>query len=177
MNIKTNASFGALKQVDAGVLHVGYAEVGPTDGPAVMLLHGWPYDIHSFVEAASLLASAGYRSIVPYLRGYGTTRFLSSETFRNGQQSVIAVDIIALMDALKIEQAVLGGFDWGARAGQRRRGALARALQGHGFREWPPDRQPRSQQDAVAADGRARMVVPVLFRHGTRPGRLRRLPA
>jgi pimeloyl-ACP methyl ester carboxylesterase len=116
MSIETNASFGALKQVDAGVLSVGYAEVGPTDGPAVMLLHGWPYDIHSFVEAASLLASAGYRSIVPYLRGYGTTRFLSSETFRNGQQSVIAVDIIALMDALKIEQAVLAGCDWGARA-------------------------------------------------------------
>jgi pimeloyl-ACP methyl ester carboxylesterase len=115
MSIETNASFGALKQLDAGVLNVGYAEVGPTDGPAVMLLHGWPYDIHSFVEAASLLASAGYRSIVPYLRGYGTTRFLSSETFRNGQQSVIAVDIIALMDALKIEQAVLAGFDWGAR--------------------------------------------------------------
>ena len=111
----TNTSFGPLKQIDAGLLNVGYAEAGPADGPAVMLLHGWPYDIHSFVDVAPLLASAGYRVIVPYLRGYGTTRFLSSDTFRNGQQSVVAVDIIALMDALKIEQATLAGFDWGAR--------------------------------------------------------------
>jgi pimeloyl-ACP methyl ester carboxylesterase len=111
----TNTSFGALKQIDAGDLHVGYAEAGPTSGPAVMLLHGWPYDIHSYVDVAPRLAQAGYRVIVPYLRGYGTTRFLSSETFRNGQQSVVAVDIIALMDALKIERAILAGFDWGAR--------------------------------------------------------------
>jgi pimeloyl-ACP methyl ester carboxylesterase len=111
----TNTSFGTLKQIDAGVLNIGYAEAGPADGPAVILLHGWPYDIHSYVDVAPLLASAGYRVIVPYLRGYGTTRFLSSETFRNGQQSVIAVDIIALMDALKIEKATLGGCDWGAR--------------------------------------------------------------
>ena len=111
----TNTSFGALKQIDAGVLNVGYAEAGPADGPAVILLHGWPYDIHSFVDVAPLLASAGYRVIVPYLRGYGTTRFLSTETFRNGQPSAIAVDIIALMDALKIEKATLAGFDWGAR--------------------------------------------------------------
>src|SRR5258708_21945584 len=111
----TNTSFGSLKQIDAGVLNVGYAEAGPGDGPAVMLLHGWPYDIHSYVDVAPLLAKAGYRVIVPYLRGYGTTRFLSSETFRNGQQSVVAVDIIALMDALKIEKAILGGYDWGAR--------------------------------------------------------------
>ena len=111
----TNTSFGSLKQIDAGVLNVGYAEAGPADGPAVILLHGWPYDIHTYVDVAPLLASAGYRVIVPYLRGYGTTRFLSSETVRNGQQSVIAVDIIALMDALKIEKATIGGCDWGAR--------------------------------------------------------------
>jgi pimeloyl-ACP methyl ester carboxylesterase len=111
----TNTSFGALKQIDAGVLNVGYAEAGKSDGPAVMLLHGWPYDIHSYVEVAPRLAQAGYRVIVPYLRGYGTTRFLSSETSRNGQQSVVAVDIIALMDALQMSKAILGGFDWGAR--------------------------------------------------------------
>ena len=108
-------SFGSLKQIDAGVLNVGYAEAGPADGPAVMLLHGWPYDIHSFVDVAPLLAAAGYRVIVPYLRGYGTTRFLSDDTLRNGQQAALAVDIIALMDALKIEQAIVAGFDWGAR--------------------------------------------------------------
>jgi pimeloyl-ACP methyl ester carboxylesterase len=110
-----DGSFGSLKQIEAGVLNVGYAEAGPAGGPAVVLVHGWPYDIYSFVEVAPLLASAGYRVIVPYLRGYGTTRFLSSETPRNGQQSVIAVDMLALMDALKIPKAILGGFDWGAR--------------------------------------------------------------
>src|ERR1700678_3422335 len=104
----TNASFGSLKQIDAGLLNVGYAEAGPTDGPAVVLLHGWPYDIHSYVDVATLLASGGYRVIVPFLRGYGTTQFLSKETFRNGQQAVVAVDIIALMDSLKIEKAVIG---------------------------------------------------------------------
>jgi hypothetical protein len=111
----TNTSFSALKQIDAGVLNVGYAEAGPAGGPAVILLHGWPYDIHSFVDVAPLLAATGYRVIVPYLRGYGSTRFLASETLRNGQQAVVAVDVIALMDALKIETAVLAGFDWGAR--------------------------------------------------------------
>ena len=111
----TNTSFGVIRQIDAGVLNVGYAEAGPPDGPAVILLHGWPYDIHTYVDVAPLLASAGYRVIVPYLRGYGTTRFLSSETVRNGQQSVVAVDIIALMDALKIEKATIAGCDWGAR--------------------------------------------------------------
>ena len=115
MKSGTNTSFGSLKQIDAGVLNVGYAEAGPANGRPVILLHGWPYDIHSYVDVAPLLASAGYRAIIPYLRGYGTTRFLSSETLRNGQQSAIAVDIIALMDALKIEKAILGGFDWGAR--------------------------------------------------------------
>ena len=110
-----NRSFGPLKQVDAGVLSVGYAEAGPPQGPVVILLHGWPYDIHSFVDVAPLLASAGHRVIVPHLRGYGTTRFLSSETLRNGQPAALAADVIALMDALKIRQAILGGFDWGAR--------------------------------------------------------------
>jgi pimeloyl-ACP methyl ester carboxylesterase len=111
----TNTSFGPLKQIDAGVLNVGYAEAGPADGAAVVLLHGWPYDIHSFVDVAPLLAAAGFRVIVPYLRGYGTTRFLSSETVRNGQPSALAVDLMALLDALKFEKPVLAGFDWGAR--------------------------------------------------------------
>jgi pimeloyl-ACP methyl ester carboxylesterase len=111
----THTSFGSLKQIDAGLLNIGYAEAGSTNGRAVILLHGWPYDIHSYVDVAPLLASAGYRVIVPYLRGYGTTRFLSGATFRNGQQSVVALDIIALMDALKIQKAIFGGFDWGAR--------------------------------------------------------------
>jgi len=111
----TNTSFGALKQIDAGVLNIGYAQAGAANGPAVILLHGWPYDIHSFVDVTPLLAKAGYRVIVPYLRGYGTTRFLSSETLRNGQQSALAVDTIALMDALQIKRAILSGFDWGAR--------------------------------------------------------------
>lgn len=111
----TNTSFAPLKQIDAGVLNVGYAEAGPADGPVVLLLHGWPYDIYSYVDVAPLLASAGYRTIIPYLRGYGTTRFLSSDTFRNGQPAALALDIIALMDALKIDKPVLAGFDWGAR--------------------------------------------------------------
>ncbi|MGC1348453.1 MAG: alpha/beta hydrolase [Xanthobacteraceae bacterium] len=111
----TNTSFDTLKQIEAGALNVGYAEAGPTNGAPVILLHGWPYDIHSFVDVAPMLASAGFRVIVPYLRGYGSTRFLSSDTPRNGQQSVVAVDIVALMDALKIEKATIGGFDWGAR--------------------------------------------------------------
>ncbi len=111
----TNTSFAALRQIDAGVLNIGYAEVGASDAPPVILLHGWPYDIHTYVDVAPLLAVAGYRVIVPYLRGYGTTRFLSDDTPRNGQQSAIATDIIALMDALKIEKAIIAGCDWGAR--------------------------------------------------------------
>jgi pimeloyl-ACP methyl ester carboxylesterase len=111
----TNTAFAPLKQIDAGLLSVGYAEDGPADGPAVVLLHGWPYDIHSYVDVAPMLATKGYRVIVPYLRGYGTTRFRSDETFRNGQQSAIAVDTIALMDALGIERAIVAGCDWGAR--------------------------------------------------------------
>ncbi|WP_026615706.1 alpha/beta fold hydrolase [Ensifer aridi] len=111
----TNTSFASIRQVDAGVLNVGYAELGAGDAPVVVLLHGWPYDIHTYVDVAPLLAAAGYRVIVPYLRGYGTTRFLSPDAPRNGQQSAIAADIIALMDALGIEKAVIAGCDWGAR--------------------------------------------------------------
>ena len=110
-----HTTFASLKQIDAGVLNVGYAEAGPTDGPVVILLHGWPYDIYSYVDVAPLLASAGYRVIVPYLRGYGTTHFLSGKTPRNGQPSAMASDIIALMDALKIQRATVAGYDWGAR--------------------------------------------------------------
>ena len=110
-----NTSFGPLKQVKAGVLDVGYAEAGPADGPPVLLLHGWPYDIHSYVEVAPILAKAGYRVLVPYIRGYGTTRFLSQEAVRNGQQAALAVDVIAFMDALKIEKAIVAGYDWGGR--------------------------------------------------------------
>ena len=111
----SNTSFSTVKQIEAGVLNVGYAEAGPGDGRAVILLHGWPYDINSFAEVTPLLVAKGYRVIVPHLRGYGSTRFLSSETPRNGQQAALALDVIALMDALKIRQAVIGGFDWGAR--------------------------------------------------------------
>jgi pimeloyl-ACP methyl ester carboxylesterase len=113
----SNTSFSSMKQIDAGELNVGYAEAGPADGPPVILLHGWPYDIYSFVDVAPLLASKGYRVIVPWLRGYGTTTFISPGTMRNGQPSVVAVDITALMDALKIQKAIIGGFDWGARTG------------------------------------------------------------
>jgi pimeloyl-ACP methyl ester carboxylesterase len=110
----SNSSFGVIKQINAGVLNMGYAEAGPADGPVVILLHGWPYDIHSFVDVAPLLASQGYRVIIPHFRGYGTTRFLSADTYRNGQQVRNAIDIIALMDALKIKSSVFGAFDWGA---------------------------------------------------------------
>ena len=112
---RAGATFGSLKQLDAGALSVSYAEAGPPDGPVVLLLHGWPYDIHSFVEVTPLLASAGYRVIVPYLRGYGGTRFRSGEAVRNGQQSVLARDVVELMDALRIRRAIVAGFDWGAR--------------------------------------------------------------
>ena len=112
----TSTSFDALKQVDAGRLNVGYAEAGPAGGPAVILLHGWPYDIHSFADVTPALASAGYRVIVPFVRGYGTTRFLSGDTPRNGQQAALAADVTALMDALGIDRAIFAGFDWGARS-------------------------------------------------------------
>ncbi len=112
---ETGAPLGPLQQIDAGLLNVGYVEVGPADGPAVILLHGWPYDIHSYVDVAPLLAARGYRVIVPYLRGHGTTRFRANDAIRNGQQSVIAVDAVSLMDALDVDNAVVAGFDWGAR--------------------------------------------------------------
>jgi pimeloyl-ACP methyl ester carboxylesterase len=115
MQAEAQQPFEPLKQIEAGLLNVGYAEAGPADGPVVLLLHGWPYDIHTYVDVAPLLAAQGYRVIVPYLRGYGTTRFLRDDTVRNGQQSVVAVDAVALLDALDIEQAVLAGCDWGAR--------------------------------------------------------------
>jgi pimeloyl-ACP methyl ester carboxylesterase len=109
-------SFGPVRQIEAGPLDVGYVDVGPSDGQPVVLLHGWPYDVHSYAEVAPALGTAGYRVVVPYLRGYGTTRFGSEGTVRNGQQSALAVDVVALMDALGIESALIGGFDWGARS-------------------------------------------------------------
>ncbi len=112
----THVSLGPLKQINAGLLNVAHAEAGPADGPPVILLHGWPYDIHSFVDVTPALAAAGYRVLVPYLRGYGATRFLSSDSLRNGQPSALAVDVIDFMNALRIEKALLAGFDWGARS-------------------------------------------------------------
>jgi len=112
---RSSAAFPVIRQIDAGDLNIGFAEDGPADGPAVILLHGWPYDIHSYVDVAPLLAARGYRVIVPYLRGFGSTRFRSGGTMRNGQQAAVAQDVVALMDALKIRTAVIGGFDWGAR--------------------------------------------------------------
>jgi predicted dienelactone hydrolase len=147
----SHTSFANLKQIDAGLLNVGYAEAGPANGPAVILLHGWPYDIHSFVDVAPLLAANGYRVIVPYLRGYGSTRFLSSETFRNAQQSAVALDVIALMDALKIQKATVAGFDWGARTADVMASTLAGTLQGDRFRRRLSDQQPGGQPSAVAA--------------------------
>jgi hypothetical protein len=115
----TPSPFGPLKHVNAGLLDVAYAETGPANGPVVILLHGWPYDIHSYDEVAPLLAAKGYRVLMPYARGYGDTHFLSDKTVRNGQPAALASDVIDFMDALKIKQAVLGGYDWGARLGQR----------------------------------------------------------
>jgi pimeloyl-ACP methyl ester carboxylesterase len=110
-----STAFGPIRQIDAGVLNVGYVDAGPPDGPAVVLLHGWPYDIHSYAEVTPLLAAFGYRVIVPHLRGFGTTRFLLEETFRNGEQAALALDVTAMMDALAVEKAIVAGFDWGAR--------------------------------------------------------------
>ncbi len=110
-----STSFGGVKQIEAGVLSVGYVEAGPADGPAVVLLHGWPYDVHSFAEVTPILASAGFHVVVPYLRGYGSTRFLSEDAMRNGEQAALALDTVALMDALDVERAIIAGFDWGAR--------------------------------------------------------------
>jgi pimeloyl-ACP methyl ester carboxylesterase len=110
-----HTSFERLKQVKAGVLNIGYAEAGPPDGPPVILLHGWPYDIYSYVDVAPLLADAGYRVLIPFLRGYGTTTFLSASAMRNGQQAALGNDIIEFMNALGVRAAVFGGYDWGAR--------------------------------------------------------------
>jgi pimeloyl-ACP methyl ester carboxylesterase len=115
MSVTATTTFGPVTQVDAGVLSVGYVAAGPVDGPAVVLLHGWPYDIHSYEQVTPMLAAGGYRVVVPYVRGHGTTRFRSNETFRNGEQAALAVDVVAFMDALGIDSAILGGFDWGAR--------------------------------------------------------------
>ena len=168
----THTSFGPLKQIDAGVLNVAYAEAGPADGPPVILLHGWPYDIYSFVDVAPLLASAGYRVIVPYLRGYGATRFLSSED-RPQRPAVGAGGRYHRLDGCAQDrEGEPRRLRLGSAHGQHRCGAVAGALQGHGLRERLSDRQPGSRQDAVAAEGRARMVVSVLFRHRTRSGRL-----
>ena len=111
----SNTSFDVVKQIDAGHINVGYVEDGPADGPVAVLLHGWPYDIHSYADVVPLLTAAGYRTFVPYLRGFGTTRFLSNDTFRNGEQAALALDVIAFMDAVEIESAIVAGFDWGAR--------------------------------------------------------------
>ena len=172
-----SASFGLLKQIDAGVLSVGYAEDGPATGPAVLLLHGWPYDIYSYAEVAPLLASAGYRVIVPYLRGYGTTRFLSDETVRNGQQAALAVDAVALLDALRIDNAVVAGFDWGARTANVLAALWPHRCTAHRRGERLSHRQPGRQPAAVAATGGAGVVVSVLLRHRTRSSWIRQIPA
>src|SRR5262245_66670595 len=113
MSVGPDSALGAVRQIDAGVLNVGYVEAGPADGPAVLLLHGWPYDIHSYAEVVPLLAAAGLRALVPYLRGYGTTRFLLDDTFRNGEQAALAADAVSFLDAVGIECAIVAGFDWG----------------------------------------------------------------
>ena len=144
-------TFGPLKRVEAGPLNIAFAEAGPADGPPVVLLHGWPYDIYSFVDVAPILVSAGYRVLVPYLRGFGDTRFLSNETFRNGEPAALALDVTAFMDALGVEKAVLAGFDWGARSAdivaalwpERVRGLVA--VSGY------LDRQPGGWKNASAA--------------------------
>ena len=152
-----HALFGPLKQVDAGVLNVGYAEAGPANGPPVILLHGWPYDIHSFVEVSPLLAKEGFRVIVPHLRGYGTTRFLSGTTMRNGQQAAVALDIVALMDVLAIERARLAGFDWGARTANGVAALRPRSSSGRPLRRRGTSTTPRS----TAA--RRRSTIPTMW--------------
>ncbi len=137
--IAAAASFAPIKQIDAGVLNIGYAELGPASGTPVILLHGWPYDIHGYEKVAPVLAGKGYHVIVPYLRGYGTTRFLSDATFRNGEQAAVALDIVKLMEALKIDKAILAGFDWGSATVRSRR--LVRRTYAHGhFRATPSSR-------------------------------------
>ncbi|WP_431213081.1 alpha/beta fold hydrolase [Puia sp. P3] len=170
--MNSNWSLGPIKQIDAGLLDVGYAEAGPSNGPVVILLHGWPYDIYSFAEAAPLLAAAGYRVIIPWLRGYGTTKFLSADTMRNGQPAALGEDMIHLMDALKIDKAILAGFDWGARTAN-----VVAAL-------WPGRVRAMvsvsgyliGNRDAAKAPlppaAELQVVVSVLFRYRPRQGRI-----
>ncbi|MCS3867273.1 hypothetical protein J3D55_000189 [Chryseobacterium ginsenosidimutans] len=132
---ETKSSLGTLKQIDAGFLNIGYTEAGSPSGTPVILLHGWPYDIHSYEDVVPMLTAKGYRVITPYLRGFGTTRFLSDKTMRNGQQAAVASDIIALMNALKIDKAIVGGFDWGARNCRCDGCTLARKSKRSGFCE------------------------------------------
>ena len=171
------AQFGTVSQIDAGLLNVGYVDAGPAGGPAAVLLHGWPDDIHSYLDVVPLLTAAGYRVIVPHLRGYGTTRFLSNETLRNGEQAALARDTVALMDALGIESAIVAGFDWGARTADIVAALWPGTLQRLGLGERLPDRKPVRRQAALAARGGAAMVVPVLLRHRARPRGLREVPA
>ncbi len=167
-----HTSFAALKQIKAGMLDIGYAEAGPSDGPVVLLVHGWPYDIYSYVDVATILADAGYRVVIPYLRGYGTTRFLSNETPRNGQQAALAADMIALMDALGVEKAILGGYDWGARtvnimaALWPERCKAMVSVSGYLIGSQEINKKP------LAPKAEPLLVVPVLFRHRARPARL-----
>ena len=169
-------SFGPVKQVEAGVLDVGYVEAGPADGPAVLLLHGWPYDIHSYEEVTPLLARSGHRVIVPYLRGYGTTRFLSEETVRNGEQAALALDAVALMDALGIGTAVVAGFDWGARSADIVAAMWPERVSGLVSVSGYLIGSQAGGQGAVAPGGRASVVVPVLLRHRERACRIRQVP-
>ena len=163
------SGFADMKQINAGELSVSYAEIGPAGGPPVLLLHGWPYDIHAFAEVAPLLASAGFRVIIPHLRGYGGTRFLADDALRNGQPAAIASDAVALMEALKIEKATLAGFDWGARTVN-----IVSAL-------WPERVKATVSVSGYLIGGqdggkapltsrrRTSVVVSVLFRHTARP--------
>ena len=166
-----------VKQVDAGVLDVGYADAGPADGPAVLLLHGWPYDIHSYAEVSTKLAAAGYHVVIPYLRGYGTTRFLSDETTRNGEQVALAVDAIALLDALEIERAIVGGFDWGARTANIVAAVWPERCVGHVSVSGYLIGSQAAGTGSSAARGGASVVVPVLLRDGARPRGLREVHA
>ena len=173
--LTAGTDFGPLKQVETDVLSVGYVDAGSADGPPVVLLHGWPYDIHSYAEVVPLLVASGHRVLVPYLRGYGTTRFLSADTMRNGQQAALAVDVLAFMDALRIEKAVIAGYDWGARTAcilaalwpERCQGLVS--VSGYLIGSQEANRMP------LPPEGRAAMVVPVLLRHGARSGGLRQV--
>ena len=171
--ISHRPSFVPLRQVRAGLLDIGYAELGPADGQPVLLLHGWPYDIHTYAEAAPMLAAKGYRVIIPYLRGYGTTRFLSADTPRNGQQSVFADDMIALLDALGLKQAIVAGCDWGARTACILAALWPARFPRSRFGQRLSDRQPARQQQAARSQSGTVVVVSILLFDGTRSNRLR----